>query len=304
MMAIEIGHAPDPVWEAIDELADHRIENLLEILRVAPSDSWVAADAWHRAVTPDRIRSLVDSESPNLEILERILARIRAEDAGLLLDLLTESDSLAKRKRLFTRLVELASEIAPEVVRRLRDDRWFARRNMLALMGEIAEWPPGWTPASHASDPHPVVRREAFKLMLKSPDTRDRAVCGLLEDPDRKARSLGLAAATEMCPPEAVPLLENIVGDERVTPELRLMGVRALGNSGDAGAIEPLVDLVRRRGGISRNRLAEKSPLMLAALHALSIRPDGSPESRKLVARAARSGDPDVRAAVGGGPGE
>ncbi|MDH3732655.1 MAG: HEAT repeat domain-containing protein [Gemmatimonadota bacterium] len=300
MMAIELDHAPDSVWGAIDELAEHRIENLLEILRLAPPQSWVAADAWHRAITADRLRALVDSQSPNLETLERVLERIEAVDAGVLLDLLTESESLATRKRLFTRLVELAPEIAPDIVRRLSDDRWFARRNMLALMGELAEWPAKWTPGSHAADPNPVVRREAYKLMLKAPDYRDKAVCGLLADSDRKARSLGLAAAVEACPPEAVDKLAAIVNDGSVSPELRLMGVRALGRTGDKRAVGPLTELVRRGPGLGKHKLAEKSPVLIAALQALSTIPDGTVDSRKLVARAAKSSDPDVRAAVGG----
>ena len=301
MMAIELDHAPDSVWDAIDELAEHRLENLLEILRLAPSPSWVAADAWHRAVTPDRLRALVDAPEPNLETLERVLAGIGPDDAGVLLDLLTESDSLATRKRLFNRLVELAPSIGPEIVRRLGDERWFARRNMLALLGEMPRWPPKWNPASHADDPNPVVRREVFKLMLKRPDHRDRAVCGLLADPDRKARSLGLAAAVESCPPEAVELLADIVGDGRVSPELRLMGVRALGRTGDVRAVAPLIELVRKGPGLGRYKLADKSPILIAALQALSTIPEGTVDSRKLVARAARSSDPDIRAAVGGG---
>ncbi|MDX1396536.1 MAG: hypothetical protein R3195_19300 [Gemmatimonadota bacterium] len=298
MMAIELEHAPDAVWEAIDELAEHRIENLLEILRMAPKRSWVAADAWHRAVTPARLRALVDSESPNMEILERILARIDASNAELLLDLLTESESLATRKRLFNRLVGLAPEIGSEIMRRLRDGRWFARRNMLALMGEMDEWPAGWSPSQLSDDPNPMVRREALKLMLRDTRTRDQAVCGLLKDRERKARSLGLAAAVESCPPQAVELLADIVRDDSVSVELRLVGVRALGGSADLSAIDPLVELVRRPGLIPG--LAEKSRLMLAALQALSTMPDGTAESRKLVARAAKASDPEIRAAVGG----
>ncbi|MFV1987451.1 MAG: HEAT repeat domain-containing protein [Gemmatimonadota bacterium] len=300
MMAIELDHAPEAVWEAIDELAEHRIENLLEILRVAPSRSWVAGDAWHRAISAERLRLLVDSESPNLETLERILARIESADAGLLLDLLTESESLATRKRLFNRLVELAPDIGPEIMRRLHDDRWFARRNMLVLMGEMNKWPRKWSPADHAADSNSVVRREAFKLMLKIPEHRDRALCGLLEDRDRKTRSLGLAAAVELCPPQAIDLLAAIVTDESVSPELRLMGVRALGRASDSRAIGPLTELVQRGSGFGRGKLAEKSSVMLAALQALSTRPDGTADSRKLVARAAKSSDADVRAAVGG----
>ncbi len=300
MMAIELDHAPESVWEAIDELAEHRIENLLEILRLAPSGSWVAGDAWHRAISPERLRTLVDSESPNLDTLERILARIDSADAGLLLDLLTESESLATRKRLFTRLVELAPSIGPEIIRRLHDDRWFARRNMLALMGEMKEWPRKWSPTHHADDANSVVRREAFKLMLKVPEHRDQALCGLLQDRDRKAQSLGLAAAVESCPPAAVDPLAAIVRNESLTPELRLMGVRALGRATDARAIGPLVELVQRSSGFGRGKLADKSSVMLAALQALSTHPDGTVESRKLVARAAKSSDADVRAAVGG----
>jgi HEAT repeat protein len=246
----------------------------------------------------------VDSASPNLETLERILAGIESPNAGLLLDLLTESEALATRKRLFTRLVELAPEIGPDIMRRLHDERWFARRNMLALMGEMAEWPRKWSPADHSGDPNPIVRREAFKLMLRVPAHRDQALCGLLEDRDRKAKSLGLAAAVESCPPEAVDLLAAIVRDESVSPELRLMGVRALGRAEVARAIPPLTELVQRGSGLARGRLADKSPVMLAALQALSTLPDGTVESRKLVARAARSSDPDVRAAVGGTGGD
>lgn len=301
MMAIELDHAPEAVWAAVDQLASNRLDRLLDILRVAPPQSRVAGDAWHLAITPARLRSLVDAASPDLETLERVLARFEAGDAGVLLDLLTESESLATRKRLFMRLVALAPEIGRDIVRRLRDDRWFARRNMLALMGELSEWPKKWTPAAYSDDAHPAVRREAFKLMLRMPQHREMALCGLLVDPERRARSLGLAAAADGCPPEAVHLLAAIAHDESVSNELRVMAVRALGRATHVHAIEPLVELVRRRPGLGRGKLADKSPVMLAALHALRTLPEGTPESRKLVARAARASDADVRQAAGSG---
>lgn len=299
MMAIELDHAPDAVWAAVDEMADERLGTLLEILRIAPPGSRIPEAAWRRAVTSDRLRALVDADPPDLETLEKVLARIDEGEAGVLLDLLVESESLATRKRLFTRLGQLAPRIVPEIVRRLGDERWYARRNLLALIGEIPQWPPKWSPASYAEDRHPAVRREAYKLMLRDPRQRDRAVCGLLEDADRKAQSLGLAAATEECPPAAIPLLADLAQDERAASELRLMAVRALGQTSDVSAIDTLVELVRRGSGIGRNRLADKSPLMLAALQALTTFPEGTPDSRKLIARAAKSQDPAIRAAVG-----
>jgi len=301
MMAIELDHAVDAVWEATDELAGSQLALLLDILEEAPARSRLARDAWRRVITPERLRSLVDSPSPDLDTLERVLARFEADDAGVLLDLLTESERLATRRRLFTRLVALAPRIGPEIVRRLLDRRWFARRNMLALLGEIPRWPAKWSPAAYSEDPHQAVRREALKLMLRVPEHRDLALCRLLADTDLRALSLGLAAATDDCPPEAIDLLAAITRDESVTTELRLMAVRALARTGHSGALAPLVDLLRRPGRSGRTKLAEASPLMLAALQALATRRRNTPEIRKLLARAARAADPDVRRAAAGG---
>lgn len=300
MMAIELDHAPDGVWDAIDRLAESGLSKLLDILAAAPHSSWVASDAWHRAITHDRLRSLVDAEPPDLGLLEQVLAGIGAADAGVLLDLLTESDSLSTRRRLFSRLTELAPDIGTEIVRRLSDERWFARRNMLQLLGEFTDWPRRWSPLELSEDPHPAVRRESFKLLLRVPEHRDRALCGLLADTDRRAMSLGLAAATESCPPEGIDLLAAIVRDESVSPELRVMGVRALGLTGSAAAVVPMTELIQRGSGLVRRRLAEKSPVMLAALQALSaFAGDLDAETRRLLSRAARSDDPAIRDAVG-----
>ena len=303
MMAIELDHAPELVWEAIDELAAERLKALMEILRVAPPRSWVAGDAWHRAIDGDRLRELLDAEDPDLETLEHVLAGIEPSEAGVLLDLLTESDSLATRRRLFARLSELAPHLGNHIVRRLRDTRWYARRNMLALLGELDRWPPKWSPAELSDDPHPAVRREALKLMLRLPEHRARAVCGLLQDTDRRAVSLGLAAATEDCAPEAVDLLAAIGRDESSSDESRVMAVRALGQSSDERALAPLLELARRGSGLAPNRLAEKSPVLLAALHALASFADPPPAARKLLARAAASSDEGIREAVGRGDG-
>lgn len=303
MMAIELDHAPEPVWDAIDELAIERLHVLMEVLRLAPPRSWVASDAWHRAIDADRLRELVDAEDPDLETLEGVLTHIGPPDAGVLLDLLTESDSLATRRRLFSRLTELAPHIGDEIVRRLRDRRWYGRRNMLALLGELETWPRKWSPAELSTDPHPAVRREALKLMLRQPEHRARAICGLLQDTDRRAISLGLAAAVEECPPEAIDLLAEIARDEEASDELRLMAVRALGMSPDPHAVPPLIELARRGSGLAPNRLAEKSPILLAALQALASFPDPPASAKKVLARAAGASDPDIRAAVGAADG-
>ena len=131
---------------------------------------------------------------------------------------------------------------------RLRDERWFVKRNMLALMGELESWPKKWSAAEYSGHAHPAVRREALKLMLREPDNRDMAVCALLVDQDSRALSLGLAAALESSPPEAVPLLIQLARDESLPTDFRTMSVRALAARGRPTSVTGLLELARGRG--------------------------------------------------------
>lgn len=301
MTGLELDQAGETVWSAAGRLAQDRPAVLLRILRAPPRGSGLAPRVHQRILTPEWVRGLVETNPPDFEAVDLLLDEKSDIVIRPLLDLLMESDSLSMRRQLFTRLASLGSAIAPEVVARCGDKRWYARRNMLALMSRLEEWPPKWNPAEHADDPHPAVRREAFKLMLRIPRTRERGLCGLLEDGDRRALGLGLASATQGCPPEAVQLIADFAADESLEPELRVMAVRALGVADDELAERVLVDLVRGGRGVpllSRNRLAPKSPLMLAALQALATGGASSPAARKLLSVAAGSNDRDVRSAA------
>jgi hypothetical protein len=302
MMGLELGAGGEGVWQAVEELTQARLGVLLRILHSAPPDSPLVPLVWERVLASDATHALLEAEDPDFEALDLLLARIGSEGAGAILDILSESDSLATRSKLFTRLAALGPSIASEVIRRTRDKRWFTRRNMLALMGEFESWPPKWSPAEYSEDAHPAVRREALKLMLRLPHCRDRALCGLLGDGDPRAMGLGLAAAVEACPPEAVPLLADIACDEPIGSELRVMAVRALGLSGDLAAVAPLLDLVQegmpRGPRLLRSRGRQSSPILLAALQALSTFPDCPADAQRVLAKAAKSGDPEIRAAA------
>ena len=304
MMGVELGQGGDAFWEARRKLAQTGFGVLLKILHTAPPSSELASEAWDRTLASPEAQALLEEEEPDFESLDLLLDRIGSDGAGAILDLLSESDSLSTRSKLYTRLAGLGPAIAPEVIRRTRDDRWFARRNMLALMSEFDEWPRKWSPAELSDDEHPAVRREALKLMLRVPDCRDRALCGLLSDGEPRAISLGLAAAVESCPPEAVPLLGDIARDEKLAAELRVMAVRSLGLSGDEDAVAPLLEIVRgempKGPRFLRSRRSQGSPVMLAALQALSTFPDCPAEAQHILAKAAGSKDPAIRAAAVG----
>ncbi len=304
MTGIEVDRMGDAVSAAVDEmLSDGELPALISLLSRAPDSNAPAIEIWERIETPDSVRQLLDDPSPDLEVLDLLVARMGIKAAEPLLDLLAATESLRTRRELFARLASMGPELGPAVVRRLRDERWFVKRNMLALMGELPEWPRQWTPSDQSEHPHPAVRREALKLMLREERSRDLAVCALLKEDDSRALSLGLAAALEDTPPEAVPLLVPIAQDESLTKDLRVSAVRALGTGQGTVAREALLSLASSRRGwlarlFGRRRVAQKSPVVLEALNALAGSAD--PRAERLLSRAARSSDPVIRRAAEG----
>ena len=139
--------------------------------------------------------------------------------------------------------------------------------------------------------------------MLREERSRDLAVCALLKEDDSRALSLGMAAALEDTPPEAVPLLVPIAHDESLTKDLRVSAVRALGARQGTVAREALLSLASSRRVwlarlFGRRRVAQKSPVVLEALNALAGSAD--PRAERLLSRAARSSDPVIRQAAEG----
>lgn len=259
--------------------------------------------------SPGALRRLLSDPDPDFEVVDTLVARMGARAAEPMLEALAESESRGVRRQLLARLAELVqragAEFGPRIVERLDDDRWFVQRNMLALMGELEAWPPKWSPAPYAESRHAAVRREALKLMLRVDGLRQQALRGLLEDPDPRAKALGLAAAQEDAPPEAIALLLDAAEDESLKPELRSMAIRALTPTAPPEALPVLLSLVTRPGGwIARlfgiTRLAPSSLPMRQALAALYRGWRHEPAVTDVLEKAGRSGDPEVRAAAHG----
>lgn len=305
-MSLEADATGPAVWEAVDALLEERVSELVGWLAEAPEESRAAEEIWERVACPEVVRRILDDASPDFEALDRVLARLGARAAEPMLRTLADSDSRAVRRRLFSRLARLGSDAAPHVVRRLEtDSRWFVKRNMLALLGEYEIWPPKWSPASYIEHRHPAVRREAMKLMLRVPSLRDAAVTGLLEDRDARAVALGIAAAQESAPPDAANLLLSLAEDEALRTDLRVGALRAYILLRRPDALDVLLDQALRPAPwplriFGRRRIADKSALVLEALAGLYRTWRDHPRAARALARAARSEDPEIRAAARG----
>jgi hypothetical protein len=149
----------------------------------------------------------------------------------------------------------------------------------------------------------PRVRREAYRILIRNPATRERAVSRALTDGEERNVRLGLTAVLEGGLPQAVFSLVVTKALQGESAETRTLAIKALGTSGLSVAVNALLRVVAPRKSLLGSRLPPKSPELLAALHALKrYRKQDQRADDALNEAVAASKDPDiVRAATGDG---
>lgn len=301
---VKVALALEEPGGALGEAAERMIETgrheeLLDQLEEFPGDNPAADVVWRKLGSRRVLRDLLQSDPPRTEPLERIVDRAGPEVADVLLDFLSKSGSRSVRRHLYNLLVRIGAPVAPLLPRRLEDEHWFVRRNMLALLAELPVWPEGFSALPHQEDPDPRVRAEALKVAILSPDERGPALARALRDEDERVLTLALAAADASCPERAEPLVARHVTDGALPETLRVAAVRALSAADSREAREALLEVTRVRRFFFWKRLAPPTPVTLEALAVLADRWPDHPDAREVLREAARSDDPEIRAAVG-----
>lgn len=301
------------VWNSATALMQgRRFQELVDALDIAPAKSVAAEELWEELATPKAVAWILtphpEEEGPDVEVLDRFVGRLGPRAAPPLLDRMANTESPELRKTLFARLETLGPSIAPDLLERLRDGRWWVRRNALTLLRRVGGWPATWSPHELSRDRHPEVRAEALALLLRFRDRRDWAICELLAEASPRARTSGLEAAQEEAPPEAVPLLLDILHDESAETENRVLALRALSALRPPELPGPLIDVVATpRGGLFRLlgpfrpvKLEPKSRVTLETLAVLSRHWKKQPEVMAVLRKARKSRDEPVKAAAYG----
>jgi hypothetical protein len=299
-MALELELVDAQVLEAADRVvAAGRLGALLDLLGKVPAENRAVAPVWERIATPDVVRELVRHEPIDFRTLERLVPRVGAGATAPLLEALAVAQSRGARRGLLAQLATLGPVVAPLVIARLDDTRWYVTRNLLALLDELPSLPPDFSPARYTNHADARVRREAVKLQLRVPAERDRALVAALGDADSRTVRLALTRALERCPEAAVPLLAARATDRTLTADLRVLALRALGTSPSRAALETLLRVCSAgRTLLGKAKLAPKSPELLVALSALASAWRGDSRARAILARAAAAADPEIRAAT------
>ncbi len=300
-MALELGSAGEPVVAAVDALVEQQeTAAVLDLLARAPAGDAAAEVVWGRLPTRDELRRLLEQHEPDPTLLERLLRRLGLEAAEPLLDALVEADSRTTRRRLLTWLAQLGPAVGPMVLARLDSPHWYVVRNMLVLLGGVEPWPEGFSPAAYLVHSDARVRREALKLALRVPGLRDQGICTGLTDGDDLILRTALAAALDGCPTEAAPLLIDQLESRGPAPDVRVQIVRVLGTLSTPATRDCLIRrALARRRWLPGRRLAPKSPEMVAAIGGLAARWPQDPAARDVLRLAAKSADPEIRAALG-----
>lgn len=298
-MSLEVDAVGPNVYRACATLVDQgRLATLIDLLEQAP-ETGAAEELWSRAVSADTVRWVLESEPVDFGTLDRLLPRLAERAADPLLDALAAAEVRATRRAILERLIRLGPMLGPSISTRLSDERWYVKRNLLTLLDLLPEPPVGFSAVHWLSDPDPRVRLEALKIGLKSREERDAVVTRGLADAEHRLVHLALVGALQGTPAEAVPQLIALVQNRQRPPDLRIQAIRVLGVSRAPEALEQLLALIDGgRTFFGRRRLLPKSRELLTALTALATGWGREPRATELLAVAALSDDPQVRAAT------
>jgi hypothetical protein len=297
-MALELSCVGPPVYAAIEQLLSRReLVRIASYLESGPQTE-ASEQIWQYLATPERLELELSASPLDQEAVAILVERIGSDAAGSLLDRLATAQDRSTRAAVMKQLLALGPGVARVAVSRLPDAPWFVQRNILVLLGRLGKWPDGFSPAEYAAGPDARVRREAIKLMLESSEQQAEAIATALLDPDEGIAQLALSAALESCPPRVLPQLYQIIADPRRSSEVRALAIRIVARTAMPAALSVLCDLTMHRRPWLWQRLAPKSPELLAALSGLATYWRDDPQAGQALSRALQHSDPEIRAAA------
>lgn len=282
-------------------VARGRVRPLVSLLDRVPKEDPLAAELLPLVATPDALCALLAARPIEMDLLERIAPEVGTPAIPLLLDQLADSEERGVRRHLLELLARFGNAVTPFALARIDQAPWFVQRNLLRMLQTVPDPPAEAVAVGFARHPDARVRVEGLRLLLRLPAARARGIVEGLTDRDPVCLRVAVMAAAEHCPPSAAPLLIGGLLSAGYEAELRAVAIRALAPLVDDPAVlEVLLKFAGRRIPILGWWLAPKSRESLAALSALARHWRWQPRTARLLARAERHRDAEIRGAVTG----
>jgi hypothetical protein len=226
--------------------------------------------------------------------------RVGLGSAEVLADALETAEEPRRQSQIINLLVKLGNDVGSFVARRLPHSTPGVQAQLLILLGRLTQLPSQFNPAEWARNRTPAVRREAIKMLCRRAETREQGITLGVLDPDERAVLAALNEAAGNCPRAAVPILMNRVDRDDIPPSLRALAIRAVASVPSPDVVDWVLRFVMigRKRFFGGERLAPKSPELLAALTALGSYWQHDPRVVETLKRAARSPDAEIRSAA------
>jgi len=273
-----------------------RAEALLDLVEQAPKGG-AATPVWDFLVEERVFESLFEQERIDFPLVGRFVRRLGVVAAPTLLSAVVVFDDAKMRAQFYELLESFGAEVGPAAAQKLQEAPPPVQRELLALLGRLTTLPSGFSPQDYLGNTEPLVRREAVRLLLREPSTREQAIVTALGDSDDRVVFAGLTAAQEKCSPECLRLIKERVDAGELDSQLRTMGIRIVAQQRTGETLDWLLQFVLTEAHWPRRpKLRPATPEMLAALGAIAAGWREHPAAAPALRLAEQSKDAEVRA--------
>jgi len=298
-IAIEVGAMGPQVRSAMTGLwKQGRADVLLDLVERAPNAD-AAAPVWDFLVAERALDSLLDQERVDLPLIGRFARRIGLPAVPSLIAASIVYEDAKTRTQFYDLIQSLGEDVGAHVAARIREAPPLIQRELLAFLGRLGGLHAGFCAGDYLANPDPLVRREAARLMLRDPETRERAALAALADADDRVVFAGLMAAQEKSPAGAADLMRQRVDRGELDAQLRTMCIRMIAQQHTPQTLAWLMGHVLAEARWQRRRkLRPSTPEMLAALSMIASGWRNDPAAAIAISLAEQSKDSEVRAKV------
>jgi hypothetical protein len=296
-IAVEVGAIGPQVYAAMSDLFNHgRADLLLNMVEGAPSPG-SAAPLWDFLLEEGVVETLLAQKRVDFALVSRFARRIGPASAGSLLGAAIGYDDPKLRIQIYDLVQSLGDGVGKAVAARIPDVGPPLQRELLALLARLGTLPIDFSPADYLINADPLVRREAVKLLLRDPESRESAAMTALADEDDRVVFMGLTAAQEQCPRGATDLMKQRVDLGQLDSQLRTMCIRIVAHQRAPGTLQWLLGYVVTESRWPRRpKLRPSTPEMLAALSSIASGWSDDPAAKQALKLAAASKHSEVRA--------
>lgn len=192
----------------------------------------------------DLVNFLQNASPEKIPVIQSLMEALGPAMRRNLLVALAEEENRSRRRRLFDFIASLGPSMIPDIISFLSDSRWYVVRNMIVLLRAMHDRSslPELRKLAQSGDLR--VKLEALKsLFALEPEASAALLDELLLNPDPKIADAAIALVGSYGIKEGVdPLLRVLDGNDILGARraLRIKAIRALGELGDARALDHL----------------------------------------------------------------